>query len=162
MDKNVLEFQFGICGQLFTRIVDGVSEKESLMPPASSGNCAHWILGHVLDSRNQFLRVLEIEPLYPTDKFSRYARGSKPIAEGEEVLPFSELVDAYNKMQPLLMDRLAGMDEEAFKAKAPYSPFDKADETVGSLLAFFAFHETYHLGQAALMRRVVGKPGAVG
>ncbi len=46
-------------------------------------------------------------------------------------------------------------------AKAPFSPKDDENETVGSLLAGLAFHEAYHTGQLGILRRVSGADGAV-
>jgi uncharacterized damage-inducible protein DinB len=35
------------------------------------------------------------------------------------------------------------------------------DATVSEKLAFLQFHEAYHAGQIAILRRMAGKPGAI-
>ena len=57
---------------------------------------------------------------------------------------------------------LCVVTDEALAAEAPFSPTDNPDETIGSLLAGLSFHEAYHAGQIGLLRRIVGKQGALG
>jgi uncharacterized damage-inducible protein DinB len=35
-------------------------------------------------------------------------------------------------------------------------------QTVGEQLAFFALHDSYHVGQLAYVRKTLGLPGVVG
>ncbi len=42
---------------------------------------------------------------------------------------------------------LGGLTEAVLASKAPFSPGDNPEETVGSLLAGLVFHEGYHCGQ---------------
>jgi hypothetical protein len=56
---------------------------------------------------------------------------------------------------------LAGLPPESMDRPAPFSPTGNPKETVGSLLAAFAFHEAYHVGQTGILRRVIGREGVV-
>lgn len=56
---------------------------------------------------------------------------------------------------------LARLAPEALDAPAPFSPRNKGDETVRSLLSILVFHQAYHTGQTALLRRMAGKAGAI-
>ena len=44
---------------------------------------------------------------------------------------------------------------------APHSPSGNPDETVRSLLTTVFFHQAYHAGQTALLRRIAGREGAI-
>jgi hypothetical protein len=46
--------------------------------------------------------------------------------------------------------------------KAPFSPTNDPNETVGSLIAGFVFHDAYHAGQTGLLRRIAARGGAIG
>jgi uncharacterized damage-inducible protein DinB len=41
------------------------------------------------------------------------------------------------------------------------SPTGNPDETVRSLLTTVMFHQAYHAGQTAVLRRIAGKEGAI-
>jgi uncharacterized damage-inducible protein DinB len=56
---------------------------------------------------------------------------------------------------------LADVQAETLGRPAPASPTGNPDETIGSLLATILFHQAYHSGQTAVLRRLVGKPGAI-
>ena len=46
-------------------------------------------------------------------------------------------------------------------ARPPRNLTGDPDDTVGSQLATFVFHECYHVGQTGVLRRVVGKSGVI-
>jgi hypothetical protein len=58
-------------------------------------------------------------------------------------------------------ERLRGHLESATQAQvdAPFREFPDGSRTVGGGVHFLHFHESYHLGQIGLLRRVTGKPG---
>ncbi len=58
------------------------------------------------------------------------------------------------------MEGLAQVTEDQLSQKAPISPTENPDETIGSLLSTFAFHDAYHIGQTGVLRRIVGKAAA--
>ncbi|MBU1676531.1 DinB family protein, partial [bacterium] len=53
------------------------------------------------------------------------------------------------------------LTEDRLDEPAPFSPGNDETETVGSLLAGLAFHESYHCGQLGLLRRLLGKDGVI-
>jgi len=53
------------------------------------------------------------------------------------------------------------MSPETLAAKPPRNMTGDPNETVGTNLAVFAFHESYHVGQTGVLRRVAGKPGVI-
>jgi uncharacterized damage-inducible protein DinB len=56
---------------------------------------------------------------------------------------------------------LAALGPEALSARAPFSPSDDPNETVGSLLSTVCWHQAYHAGQTGLLRRAAGRAGAI-
>jgi hypothetical protein len=64
-------------------------------------------------------------------------------------------------MQEPLVRAIGGMSDELLAGKPPRNLTSDPDETVGSNLATFVFHESYHVGQTGVLRRVAGKQGVI-
>lgn len=74
----------------------------------------------------------------------------RPTATGQTInWLVGHLADARSGALALLTDERAAQ-------KAPFSPSGNPDETVGSLMGVLVFHETYHVGQVGMMRRLAG------
>ena len=139
--------------------IEGLSHEDSLAQPLPGGNCANWVMGHIVNARNLALGIMGREPLPAPEKYAPY--GNEPVTGDANALPWSELVESFQKSQALLEEGLQEMSAEALSGPAPFSPTGNPDETVGSLLSGIVFHEAYHAGQTGLLRRLAGKPGAL-
>ncbi|NNE09895.1 MAG: DinB family protein [Gemmatimonadetes bacterium] len=146
----------------FRRNTAGITQEQSLMQPAPGGNCLNWIAGHVTGSRDGFLLAIGADP-FPKDRYARYMRGGGgPITGPEEhVLPLAEIVADFASVHERMFEGVATLSAGDLGKKAPFSPIDNPDETIGSLLAGLVFHESYHIGQTGLLRRLVGLGGAI-
>ncbi len=155
IDTLIAQHDLGakVCAANFAEI----SHEESLVPPQGGGNCANWILGHLVKARNDALALLGKTPVYPAGKFDRYKNGRPPLTDPAEALPLDELRDNFMALQEPLTAALQEADEETFARPVPDNPLNNPDETVGSMLTAIAFHEAYHLGQIGLLRRTLGK-----
>jgi hypothetical protein len=139
------------------RTLDGVSDAEALIVPQSGCNCVNWLVGHILLYRNRIHEVLGLEPAWPEHLGSSepYQRGSSPSG-GELTVPLSDLRAALELSERIVLERLAALEPESLAAAAT------ATRTVGEQLALFGAHDFYHLGQLGTVRRLLGKPGALG
>jgi uncharacterized damage-inducible protein DinB len=50
---------------------------------------------------------------------------------------------------------------QRLEERVAQSPTGNPNESLGSLLATVMFHQAYHAGQLGILRRIVGKPGAI-
>jgi hypothetical protein len=131
-----------------------LTQQESLVEPEPCGNCANWVLGHIVQNRGAVLSLLGEQPVWSTDEGERYKRGSAPITGGVSPKPLPEILEALDKSQERIM---AGL------SRVTSAELGSAD-TKGSLaskLAGLQFHEAYHAGQLGLLRRIAGKKGAI-
>jgi uncharacterized damage-inducible protein DinB len=159
MHGTTLKTQHGITSYVIQKNIEGLDHADSLVQPQPAGNCANWVLGHIVSARNSALGLVGKEPLAPPETFAAY--GNSPIIEGAKASPWNELVEMLRRSQVRLEEGLESVSEETMSRPAPFSPTGNPDETVGSLLAAIAFHEAYHAGQLGLLRRLVGREGAV-
>ena len=134
---------------------EGITDAEALLQPNPAGNCMNWVMGHILSTREAALKVFGETPVLPPDTTSRYTRGSRPIAGPGDGLPMTELLQHLAASQ----ERLLRGIENASAAKWDEARTDFG--TVRRALYFLHFHEAYHTGQLALLRRLAGKKGAI-
>jgi len=138
----------------------GVTHEESLVHPETGGNTMNWVVGHLVCVYNNVLPLLGQAPVMLTEKIKRYDRGSKPLPK-EEALDFSELLSALHESVDRWDAGLATATHGTLDRKAPFSPFKDPNETVRSLIGFLMYHQSYHSGQTGVLRRVIGKTGAI-
>lgn len=158
MDPKTLAYQLGNTAFVVQANTGDLSNDESLVAPRPAGNCANWVLGHMVASRDKMLGLLGQKPVWDEATAKRYDNGSAPISNGAAgTVPFDRIRAAFQTSQERAMAGLSGADAATLAQKAPFSPTGNPDETIGSLLATLVFHDAYHAGQTAMLRRVVGK-----
>ena len=158
MDGATLKAQHGLTSYVIQKNVEGISHEESLKQPPA-GNCANWVLGHIVSARNTALGLVGQQPLAPPEKFAAY--GNEPITGDSDALPWNELVELFQRTQAPFEAGLSSLSAATMRQPAPFSPRGNPDETVGSLLAALSFHEAYHAGQLGLLRRLNGYEGVL-
>lgn len=152
-DALVVPFRFG--WSALERNLDGLSEAEALRHPEPAGNCANWLVGHLLAYRDRTHQLLGLSPAWP-DYFGdpgTYKRGGDGTLDAPRTL--EEMLTAFRASQELVIPALEALSIERLAEPASNS------QTVAGQLGFLAFHEGYHAGQAGLLRRLLGKPGAI-
>lgn len=134
--------------------VKDISNEESRINPQPAGNNINWTLGHIVGYRSYILNILEQEPFWDEETFAPYNFGSDPLPE-DKGLPLDELIKQLDESQETLMTTLETLDEAFLETE-----LNDGKTTVGARLEFFSWHEGYHTGQLALLRRIAGKDSA--
>jgi hypothetical protein len=142
--------------------LDGITHEESLVQPQPGGNCINWVLGHLLSIYNQALPLLGQQPVTDPSTIERYKRGSAAISAPGEARRFEQLMAEWDETVKRVDAGLAGLTAEVLERPAPAGagptePGDKVRQTLSTLL----FHQGYHAGQTGVLRRLVGKAGAI-
>jgi len=140
--------------------VAGLTHEDSLVQPRPGGNCLNWIVGHLLSVYNGTLPLLSQEPILEKGALDHYVRGAAPIRDRAEALDFQKLMTAWNEAVERIDAGLAGLSPEMLDRPAA-SPTGNPDETIRSLITTVMFHQAYHAGQTAVLRRIAGKEGAI-
>ena len=153
MNAESLKHMFGLNHYVIGVNARDLSHQESLACPEPGGNCANWVLGHIVATRAAVLGLVGEKHDWDAATIDRYKRGSKPITPGT-AKPLPELLEALDRSQERLVAGLSRLKDEDLAKPA-------GDETVGRKLATLQFHEAYHAGQLGILRRVAGKAGAI-
>ena len=138
------------------RNLEGVTDAESVIPPGPAGNCANWLVGHLLWTRDYVHGLLGLGPAWPPRLGSSqpYSRGSSCFVAADAVA-LTKLREALANSQDQVMTALGNISEARLAEQASDT------QSVGERLAFLGFHEGYHVGQIGLVRRLLGKAGAI-
>jgi uncharacterized damage-inducible protein DinB len=139
----------------------GLTQEDSLVQPRPDGNCLNFVVGHLVNVYDKILPLLAQEPVMG-DAVARYERGSPALRDPSEAVDFHELLAAFDTQTERFQAGLATLAPEALERPMP-GPDSGGEltETLRSLLATILFHQTYHVGQTGLLRRIAGKPGAI-
>ena len=138
----------------------GLTHDDSLVQPRPDGNRLNWVVGHLLWAYNGILPLLGQEPVMDEASLKSYARGAPPIRQDSEALDFQKLLTALNEAGQRFEAGLASVTPDLLERPAD-SPTGNPDETVRTLLTTIMFHQAYHAGQTAVLRRIAGKEGAI-
>jgi len=154
MTGNVLAFQFDMNGRSMELNLNGITHEDSLIQTAPGGNCTNWVIGHIVANRNALHKLLDLPPAWESGA-DRYDRESRPITGASEAEPLDALLERFRGSQAAVAGALGAMDEARMEAGAD------GGKPLGVQLAFLSFHESYHVGQLGLLRRLLGRDRAI-
>lgn len=137
------------------RNLEGITHEESLVQPRPAGNTINWILGHILGSRNRLHALLGLEEAWRPELAHRYSGRDDAGWSREAAIDLRTIAGELARSQQAIMAAFDDMSSRALATRA-------ADgRPLAELVGFFHFHEAYHTGQIALVRRIVGRHGVI-
>jgi uncharacterized damage-inducible protein DinB len=154
--NGMLRFLYDFNHAAITRNCDGLTHEDSLLSPPNGGNCANWVLGHILHNRSFVLDMVKEQPLWSEAEGAVYARESKPL-DPKDARPFASLLADLEETQARIRRGLEKLAPEELDLNHE----EGAKRPRGAQLHFLHFHEAYHAGQLGLLRRLAGKAGAI-
>jgi len=141
--KTVFKFN----AHVINKNLEDISQEESVITPDGGGSSINWILGHILITRDYLLSLFGLVSLCGDNMVEIYERGTQKVTI-ENAIDLKILLKLYNDSQVKIMKALDENDIRNDK--------EKMDNIPG-----LSFHEAYHAGQTAVLRRVIGKKGVI-
>lgn len=155
MQSSLLAKLFEInYGALF-RNLEGITHGESLVEPEPAGNCVNWVLGHIVATRNRLLPLVGAQPIWSREQAFRYSGRDEADWSRETATQLDSIKTDLARSQQQLLTALEVMSDRELSAPG------KDGRPLAEIIGFFQFHESYHSGQIALLRRIVGRPGVI-
>lgn len=150
-DPLTLAQSFGVTHSLIRRHTKGLSHADSVVQPPFEGNCLNWVLGHIVNGRNEALGYLGGKPIWTEAEVARYRTGSPPVTGPDDGLPLARLLADLDASQERLRVQLETISAEAFAAvvETRFGP-----RPVGEHVDGLHWHETYHTGQLELLSKL--------
>ena len=152
MSKAILNRLFGLTHMVTMRNLEGISDEEAGNVPEKGGSSLNFVVGHMVDAREDILKLLNIPSLCSEDTVKQYSRGSTDA--GNPPVKLEKLRKLYNISQDRIVARFDELTEDELQKEQGGSPL------MEELFEYF-FHETYHAGQLGILRRMLGKPGVL-
>lgn len=147
--------RFGYNHHSINRLTENISHNESMILPSFKGNNMNWVIGHIIESRNELLEIIGSQPIW--DEFARmkYQSGSRVVSDldnpGEE---FSMLLTDIESTHALIVSRLKELTDSDLLMTVGEG---EQKGTIAATINGYIWHETYHIGQLELLRQVAGK-----
>ena len=143
---------------LAERTFIGVAPDDLWKRPTPNTNGMLWIFGHMAAVRARMLVALGEE--FDPGLGDAFGRGA--ALQDASAYPSREQInEASREVNRRLFAKLATLTD-ADLSKPAQGPRPNTVQTVGEQIAFFALHDSYHVGQLAYVRKALGLPGVVG
>ena len=139
--------------RVLKRNLTEVNDDLALIRMENGGNSINWLLGHMMKSRLDMLKLLGVTDADLYDRLEPYRRGRENGYLDSELLPLEELVSRWDELGEHVNSALPGVNMEGDGGSFG---------TLGKAVLFYSFHEAYHIGQAGILRRAVGLEGKIG
>jgi len=104
------------------------------------------VVGHIIVSRDDIRELIGLDRLCGDD-MKMYDRDTEPVSP-DKLLDFGKVLEMFNNGQSILVEKLKNTDL-------------REDNEKYRMVTFLAFHEAYHVGQTGILRRIIGKEGAI-
>lgn len=138
--------------RLFRNCLKGADDRAIRARVTGSTNSLHFLGCHLVETRYYMSTMIGFEEATPFPELADV----RTIDEMPEPGPsLDAILNAWDHISPLLGNRLRSLDENVLERDSPVS-FPSRSETVFGALSFLAQHESYHIGQMALLRKALG------
>ena len=148
---------FAINDDLMTRGLDGVTNDQLWTAITPRNNPMLWVIGHLVQTRSQLLGLLG-EPI-ETGWGELFNRGAT-IGDVTQYPSRVEIERVMSDVSRRLHAKLATLNDEQL-GQSPTAPLPGAN-TFADQVALFAFHDSYHVGQLAFIRKGLGYAALAG
>ncbi len=135
------------------RQTEGLTHEDSLVQLPFRGNCMNWVLGHIISSRGEMLKLLNEEPALTEEENARYKSDSQPIVDDDQTaLTFERLMDDLRQTTEQIQKAVKAASQDVLME---ITDEEKQHTRLDALLSLM-WHETYHLGQFEYLRQAAG------
>jgi hypothetical protein len=127
--------------------------------PVPEINHPAWTFSHISAYHDVMVRLVTGQKLAVDPKDQPFGMLTKPVADLSVYPPKTQLLDNFVRGHEAVSAALRRADPAALEAPIPLERWHKAFGKVGVALAYLMLvHESQHLGQVSVWRRVQGLP----
>ena len=135
-----------------------ISDDEIKKQPTNDVNSILFVIGHMLASRFTLTQMLGDNTKWkPSDLFIRGAK----IQDASAYPSIDEMVEEWKNHEVIMESVLKNLSDDFLTEKAPYD-FPVDDKSMLGGISFMAMHESYHIGQLAYIKKLLGHGQLVG
>jgi hypothetical protein len=149
---------FKINTDIVNKAIADVDPEHWFKNPGDDSNHLMWIMGHLVVHRGQTLKTLGVD--WDNQWTPLFARGAERLAD-TEYPSADEMRAAWQEVSTHLANALQQQPADVLAKDAPKGP-PSFDGKLSGTVAFYAFHDTYHVGQVSFLRKWLGYGKTVG
>ena len=149
---------YAITSSRFDKALEGLTDRDVRKRITNDSNPMIWIVGHMTTTGCSLLAMLGRKIEHPWG--DQFGRGST-VDDETEFPPLADLVSKWREAGEALQQQLEELTDEELSADAPRD-FPVEDKTIRGVINFLAYHEVYHFGQVALLKKCLGQGSLVG
>ncbi|MFA3783433.1 DinB family protein [Melioribacteraceae bacterium 4301-Me] len=143
---------YEINSRLLINSFKDVSEELAINRPNKKINSMMFILLHTIDARYVMIKNLGSKTKNP---FAEYVNWNNTIDDVKKYPPLKVVLDNWVKLDKVLKRKLSNLTYNQLKAKLDFD-YPGNDEPIINMISFLAQHEAYHVGQLAMLRKLLG------
>ena len=139
-------------------LIKDIDESLWFTPPGVNLGHVAWQLGHVAASQIVLVHMRcfgkQFADCAPADYMATFARGSTPVPDPSKYPPIPVIRKFFDQTQADVFDMVSTLSPaDLDQPTEPHPMFTNRGGAIGMV----AMHETFHAGQIALIRRLMGK-----
>ena len=143
---------------IVNKAIAGVAPEHWFKNPGDDSNHLMWIMGHLVVHRGETLKALGVD--WNKDWASLFTPGADRLAD--TAYPSTEeMLAAWQQVSAELANALKESPADVLQKDAPKGP-PTFNGKISGTVAFFAFHDTYHVGQISYLRKWLGYGQTIG
>ena len=155
MNINAIIAQYDLQTSWLLNALENISEEESNTAFSENLNPVKWVAGHVTDARMTIHAIVSDGPINPDYK-QFFGKGTSNKLDNS--FPSMEQIKTdWVRISEQLKTTLQNLPDEKLLSKPPFQTAIP-DETLLGLIAYFAIHESFHIGQLSVYRKWNGNP----
>ena len=155
MNINTIIAQYDLQTNWFLNALESISEEESNVTFSENLNPIKWVAGHLTDARMTINAIIS-ESATNADYKKVFGKGTSNKIDAS--FPTIEQIRTdWTSISGQLKFTLQNLPEVKLLSKTPFQT-SIPDETLLGLIAYFAIHESFHIGQLSIYRKLTGKP----
>ena len=153
--KETLKILLNTNHSTIKKLVEDISEEESMVTGKDNLNHIRWQLGHLVLSDMLIIRAYgEKYDLPEVDWVPLFGRGSKLSTKSEDYPALAQIKERLYDIYENQIKALNEIDITDLDKEIEFFPGFTSQALKGAL--FFCQHEFYHAGQIAQLRRILG------
>ena len=156
--RQALKSQYSLFYRTVAMNTEGMTHDDSMIQPVPAGNCANWILGHLIGAQNMIMEAIGEAPVWDSETLAN--AGGDPITDSSGAIDWDTARAKLLASQNRCLAAIESLTDEQLDKGGYENPLG-GEITLGGLINFFAYHQAYHAGQLGMSRRMAGYESAI-
>jgi hypothetical protein len=157
---NHISTQYHLITDWYLFSLADITDKDGSKVISDQINNLEWVAGHLITGRyRNILRLgVKIEPYKYLDKFiNQTIPPPNAIAFDKKIIypTLTESREQWMNYANIFLNAIRNVDEKVLKSELPFS-IPTGGKTIEDALAFMILHESYHIGQMSIIRKLLG------